>query len=112
MSLLAHLCIVLSLLLLAAHFFRAGQVVLMALALLLPLLLLARKPWAARVVQAALLVGAAEWARTIFVFALARMELGYPWLRMALILGAVALFTAGSALFFRITALRNRYGLR
>ena len=112
MTVLAVVSIILSFLLLAAHFFRFGQIILVAVALLLPLLLLVRKSWAARAVQIALLLGAVEWVRTIIVFALARMELGSPWLRMALILGAVALFTAGSALLFRTPALRDRYGLR
>lgn len=108
MLVLAVVPIILSFLLLAAHFFRFGQIALVALALLLPLLLLVRKPWAARVAQVALLLGAAEWVRTIIVFASARMTVGYPYLRMALILGAVALFTAGSALLCGIPALRNR----
>ena len=104
--------IILSFLLLAAHFFRAGQLVLVAVALLLPLLLLVRKPWAARVMQAALLLGAIEWARTIMIFSLARLAAGQPYLRMVLILGAVALCTAGSALLFKTPALRNRYEQR
>jgi hypothetical protein len=107
---LAILPIILSFVLLAAHFFRFGQIALVALALLLPLLLLVRTQWAARVMQVALLLGAAEWVRTIIVFASARMAVGYPYLRMTLILGAVALFTAGSALLFRMPSLRARFG--
>lgn len=108
-TLLAVLPIILSFLLLAAHFFRAGQAAFMALALFLPLLLLVRKAWAARVVQFALLLAAAEWVRTIIVFSIARLELGYPYLRMALILGVVALLTGAAALLFRTTTLRKRY---
>lgn len=105
---LAVLPIVVSFLMLAAHFYRAGLLVLVGVALLLPLLLFVRKSWAARTLQVALFLGAAEWVRTIAVFALARMELGYPYLRMALILGAVALFTGASALLFKTPALRAR----
>jgi hypothetical protein len=111
MTLLVLLPIILGFLLLAAHFFRFGQMALVALALLFPLLLLVRKRWAARAMQLALLLGAAEWARTIILFSLARMAVGHPYLRMAIILSAVALFTAGSALLFRTPALRARYGL-
>ncbi len=111
MTLLVLLPIILGFLLLAAHFFRFGQMALVALALLFPLLLLVRKRWAARVMQLALLLGAAEWARTIILFSLARMAVGHPHLRMAIILSAVALFTAGSALLVRTPALRARYGL-
>ena len=38
-----------------------------------------------------------------------RLALGQPWQRMALILCAVAAFTAASALVFRSAALRARY---
>lgn len=109
---LALLPIILSFLLLAAHFFRFGQIALVALALFLPCLLLVRKHWAAQTLQIALLLGAAEWVRTIVVFAQARMAGGYPYLRMTLILGAVALFTAGSALLFNNPSLRTRYRQR
>jgi len=109
MTMLAIFPIILSFLLLAAHFYRGGLVALAAACLLLPLLLFVRKPRAARTIQIALLLGAVEWVRTIVVFAQARMELGYPYLRMAVILGAIALFTAGSALLFKTAAFRNRY---
>jgi hypothetical protein len=49
----------------------------------LPLLLLAlaavAKPWAARTLQAALFVGAAEWLRTMASFVSARQAEGRPW---------------------------------
>lgn len=109
MTLLALVPIILSFLLLAAHFFRAGQMVLVATALLLPLLLLVRTRWAARVLQIALLLGAAEWARTIILFASARLAAGMPYLRMAIILSAVALVTAGSAWLFQTPRFRDRY---
>jgi hypothetical protein len=50
---------VLSLLVLAAHFLRAGSVALVGVSLALAALLAVRRPWAARTVQAALIVGAA-----------------------------------------------------
>jgi len=40
-----------------------------------------------------------------------RSDLGEPWMRMAFILGGVALFTFGSLLVFRSPTLRARYGL-
>ena len=62
-------------------------------------------------VQAVLVVAALEWGRTLVVLAGERQEAGEPWVRLAVILGAVALFTLGSALMFRLPALRQRYGL-
>jgi len=109
MTFLNLIPVISSFLLLAAHFFRAGLFPLVGLALLLPLLLLIRNPMAARVVQAALLLAAGEWLRTMATFALARAALGLPWLRLAVILGAVALLTAAAALLFKTSILRRRY---
>jgi hypothetical protein len=97
--------------LLAAHFYRAGQPVLAALSVSALVLLAVPRPWAARVLQGALLAGALEWLRTLAVFASTRMALGQPYLRLTLILVAVAVFTAASAAVFQQPALRRRYRL-
>jgi hypothetical protein len=97
--------------LLAAHFYRAGQLVLAALSLGALALLAVPRPWAARALQAALMAGALEWLRTLALFASARMAMGQPYLRLALILVAVAAFTAVSAVVFQQSALRRRYRL-
>jgi ABC-type dipeptide/oligopeptide/nickel transport system permease component len=97
--------------LLAAHFYRAGQLVLAALSVGALALLAVPRPWAARVLQVALLAGALEWLRTLALFASARMAMGQPYLRLALILVAVAAFTAVSAVVFQQSALRRRYRL-
>jgi hypothetical protein len=99
--------VVLSALALAAHFFRSRQVSLVALSLALPLLLLARRRWSARTVQAGLVLGSLEWVRTLANFAGQRMEVGRPWGRLAVILGAVAALTALSALAVRVPAARG-----
>lgn len=98
---LRSLPVVLSALLLAAHFFRTRSLALVVLSLALPLLLILRRRWAARVVQAGLLLGAGEWVRTLTFFAGQRMEDGRPWVRLVLILGGVAVLTALSALAAR-----------
>ena len=62
--------------------------------------------------QVVLALGGIEWVRTLLVFVADRRELGQPWTRLAVILGAVALFTIGSGLLFSLSgALRKRYGL-
>ena len=99
--------VVLSALVLAAHFFRAHQLVLVALSLALPFLLLVRERWSARVVQAGLVLGAIEWIRTLAYFAGQRMDMGRPWGRLAVILGAVAALTALSALAVRVPPARG-----
>ena len=100
----------LALVLLAAHFYRAAAWPwLLATLALLPLLAL-RRAWVPRVLQGALLAGAAEWLWTAALLAQQRLALGQPWLRMALILGAVALLTLGAALVFRSAGLQARFG--
>lgn len=97
-------------LLLAAHFYRADLPVVSFAAVALPLLLFVRAAWVARAFQVVLVLGALEWFRTMYVIAQMRIAFEQPWTRMALILGAVALFTAISALLFETRGIRRRYG--
>jgi len=94
----------LAFLVLGAHFMRSGTVLLVPLPLLLIILLVPKAPWAVRTCQAALGLGALEWLRTLVMRVLERSALGEPYLRLIVILGAVALFTAGSALLLRVPA--------
>jgi hypothetical protein len=87
----------LALLLLAAHFFRAGLVPIAGLSAALVVLLCVRAPWAARVLQVALVVGTLEWLRTAWVFAAARAAADQPYARLLVILGTVAALTALAA---------------
>ena len=109
MNILKLLPVFISFLLLAAHFLRAGQMVVSIILLSVLWLLLLRKLWVPWVIQIILLLGAMEWLWTLYSFAQVRMEMGNPWMRMAIILGAVALFTALSCLVFRSKSLRRRY---
>jgi len=99
----------LSLLLLAAHFYRADWPLLAGLSAALTLLLAVPRPWAARTLQAALVLGALEWLRTLASFAAMRVAVGQPYLRLALILGAVAAFTLLAAWSFQHRTLRSRF---
>jgi len=105
------LCPALALLILSAHFYRAGLWPLAALALVLNGLLMVPRAWAARAIQIALLAGSIEWLRTLASLVSERVAAGQPYLRLAAILLGVALFTAGAALVFRTYALRVRYGI-
>ena len=109
MNFLRLLPVFISFLLLGAHFLRAGHVFIVSVLLLILLLLIIRKSWVPRVIQLALLLGAVEWLRTLVSIAQIRIDSGMPWVRMAVILGAVALFTLLSGLVFRSRALRGRY---
>jgi hypothetical protein len=110
MTFLALLPVGLSLLVLAAHFYRAGNSLLFGGALLVLMLTAVPARWAARTIQAVLLVGTAEWIRTAARLVAQREAEGRPHIRLAIILGGVALASALSALLFRTRSLRARYG--
>jgi len=101
--------VVLSLGVLAAHFSRHDQPALMGLSVALMGLLAVPRRWAARVLQIVLLVAAAEWVRTMIVLARIRTELGQDASRMVVILTAVALLTAASALVLNTRRARARF---
>ncbi|MFO1394361.1 MAG: hypothetical protein U1F09_11425 [Steroidobacteraceae bacterium] len=88
---------VLASLLLAAHFHRAGAWLPEGLALALCALPFVRQRWSARTLQVALAIGTVEWLRTGWVLAAKRAAAGEPWVRMVVILGAVAAVTALAA---------------
>lgn len=111
MNFLLLVPVVLSFLLLGAHFLREGQTVIVICAVLLPFLLFIRKPWVVRLVQFFLVAGAMEWLRTLLFLRAIRIELGMPWMRLVLIVGTVALITACAALVFYHPALKIKYGL-
>jgi len=103
--------VVLVLAILAAHFYRAQAWVPFGVTVGLAPLLFVRAPWAARVLQAALALGALEWLRTAAALVALRQSMGQPWTRLALILGAVALATAACALVFQWRPVRERFGI-
>ena len=90
---------VLSALVLAAHFLRRGQLVACALCLAAASLAFVRKPWAPRLLQAFLLLGVLEWARTLMVLLAERRAEGEPAGKLVVIVGAViAVALLGAAL--------------
>ncbi len=111
MKVLLFIPVVLSILVLAAHFLRGDNLLLVVLVLGLLVLLAVRRPWVARLMQVVLVVGAIEWVRTLVALAMSRAEQGEPYLRMTLILGAVAVITLLSAWLFQTATLRKVYGL-
>jgi hypothetical protein len=106
---LSFVPIVLSTLVLAAHFLRAGQLVLVLATLSLLLFLMVPRRWAAWVVQAGLWAGTLVWIETTVRFTMERMAAGEPYLRMVTILGAVALVTALSSLLLFTRRMRAIY---
>ena len=93
MKLLAVVPLVLSALLIGAHFLRTGELALVAFSLAVPFILISRRDRSVRVVQILLLVATAEWIRTAYGLTIYRAAAGVPATRMLLILSAVAAFT-------------------
>ena len=97
--------------LLAAHFSRANMFPLVIVSLVIPFLLLIKRAWVARSIQLLLLLGAAEWIRSMFGYIEVRKSIGEDWTRLAIILVAVAVLTACAGLVFRGLSLKKRYQL-
>lgn len=104
--------VVVSLILLGAHFLRYGNVFGLAVSLALVGLLFVRSPWAARIIQVGLVLGAIEWAHTLYGLVQMRLAHEAPVARMAAIIGAVIVVTLCSALVFQTKTLGRMYGLQ
>jgi hypothetical protein len=101
----------LALLLLAAHFVHAGLWPVAVVCAAAVVLLWAGKPWAARLLQALLALGAIEWVLTAAMLAQMRIAHQQPYTRLLVILGSVAAFTVLAALALQHPALARRFGL-
>jgi hypothetical protein len=110
-KILLYFPVVLSILVLGAHFLRFGNWIGVFAALLLIVLLFLRRPWVARLMQAVLVLGALEWLRTAYELGHIRALHGQPYGRMLVILGIVAAVTFCSALLFQSQTLRKIYRL-
>ena len=108
---LIYVPVVLSLVVLGAHFMRYGNAVGVVGALVLIALLIVHRPWVARLMQVVLILGALEWALTIYELVQVRAAQGQPFARMTVILGVVAAVTFCSALLFQSPTLRKTYRL-
>ena len=101
--------VALALLVLAAHFYRAGLVFLVPVCIGLVGLSFIRLEWVPRVLTAALFLAAAEWLRARVMLAGERIEAGQPYARLVAILAGVALATLLAAWPLRTTLVRRWY---
>ncbi len=106
---LYFILIVLSLVVLGAHFLRDGNMPLVAACLILIGLLPVRHVLVARLVQIALVLGTLEWLWTLYRLVEVRVALGQPYLRMTIILAVVAAISLCSALLLQTQTLRKVY---
>ena len=98
-------------LIMAAHLGRANMFILQYLNLIVPFLLFWKNKISARAIQLFLILYGFEWIRTLIYYTRIRMENGEGWLRLAMILGVVALLNFATALVFRSKSMMDRYGL-
>jgi hypothetical protein len=80
---------VLSLLLLAAHFYRAGLLPVAIVIIISCLMLAVRREWSLKIARLLLFAGGLEWIRTTIMLTSMRQAAGAPWMRLAFILGVV-----------------------
>jgi len=111
MKALLYVPIVLSLLVLGAHFLREMSAVGVVVSIAMIGLLFVRRHWAARVVQVVLILGTVEWLYTLYMLASLYAVRAQPATRMIIILGSVAFVTFASALLFQTRPLRRIYRL-
>ena len=104
--------VIISMLLIGAHFLRSENLVFTAVSLILLFGLFIRHPLPARILQLALFLSTVEWVRTAFILTSVRLDAGLAWTRLAFILGAVACFSFASIFVFFSKTLKERYSLR
>jgi len=101
--------VLLSFLLIAAHFSRADQSILLIISLTIPFLLLIKKRIIIRIMQIVLLLAGAEWIRAMLIYIEVRQSSGDDWTRLAIILSIVAIYTAFSGFFLQNVKILNMY---
>lgn len=101
--------VVLSFLILGAHFSRDNMTILMVISLAFPFLLFVKKAWVPKLFQITLVLGTLEWLRSLYFYIQAYEETGQSWSKLLMIIGGVSLFTALSALVFNSKKLREKY---
>ncbi len=98
-----------SLLFISAHFMRAYGNLFGSLFLLLGFTLFIRKSWIIRFWQTLLSFAAIIWVFTSINLINARIDIGKHWYRLAIILGAIVLFTAWSVYWFENKKIKKYY---
>ena len=96
-------------LLMAAHFLRLGNHLLLTVCLASPLLFFYKKRVSLLVLQCAAYAAAANWVWIVSQLVAQRQQLGRPWLAAAIILGSVALVTLAAGLLLNSRCMRERY---
>lgn len=101
--------IILSAVLLAAHFLRSDSLLLVILCLLAPFLLLIRKRWSLLTLQLLTIPAAVIWLVTLSGIIQHRIFEQRSWTASAIILGGVALFTLYAGWLLNSPQVKDRF---
>jgi len=112
MKILTYILTSLSFIFLAAHFSRADINILALTSLIIPVLMFIKRPVIVRIIQIALILGAAEWVRATFEYVEIRKAVGEDYIRLIIILAFVTLFTLSSALLFQSKKMKTLYKIK
>jgi hypothetical protein len=101
--------LILSAVLLAAHFLRSFNLIPMLFCLFTPFLLLIKKRWVLYVLQSLTVVSALIWMVALYVIIQERISEGRSWTASAIILGVVAAFTLFSGWLLNSPKVKDNY---
>ena len=97
-------------LLLAAHFSRAGNDILAGLVLLVPFLFFIRQRWVIVGMEWIAYAASLAWLYSAYQYIQIRIATGDDWLRLLIIMASVAFYTFWSGIFLRNEKMMLRYG--
>jgi hypothetical protein len=99
----------LSAVLMAAHFLRSFDLIPMLFCLAAPFLLLIKKRWVLRFLQALTVVSALIWLYALYGIIQERIFEGRSWTASAIILGVVAVFSLFSGWLLNSPKIKDNY---
>jgi len=97
--------------LLAAHFSRANNDVLAFITLLVPFLLFIKQKWVIHTLEIIAYLSAFVWLFGAYQYIQIRIAAGEDWIRLLVIMGVVALYSAWSGFFLRSPRINKVYGI-
>lgn len=95
--------------LLGAHFFRVGNLAMLALCLSAPLLFILKSRWSLHLLQSSAYGAVAVWIDVAIGIIEWRRQVGQPWLAAGAILASVTLFSLLAGLLLNNAAVRQHY---
>ncbi|MBT3228688.1 MAG: hypothetical protein HOD43_10365 [Candidatus Marinimicrobia bacterium] len=97
--------------LLAAHFSRSGHDLLAILSLPIPLLFFVKQKWVIIALEIVAYLSALVWLFGAYQYIQIRSATGDDWVRLLIIMGCVALYSAWSGFFLRSGKIKEVYGM-